>query len=125
MVKPLGGRPVRTARRNLDQRIGAPRSCRPSVRIMSDERTFPVTLMRAGPGLPYFEVGAYRYTAEWLPSVGDLITITKPAATELDPIEPLLVYVTRVEPNADTPIRVTEAKGVTLAASTDDFIVAA
>ena len=90
---------------------------------MSEERTFPVTLMRAGPGLPYFEVGAYRYTAEWLPSVGDLITITKPAS-ELDSAEPFLVYVTRVEPNADTPIRVTEAKGVRVE-TTDELIVAA
>jgi len=91
---------------------------------MSEERTFPVTLMRAGPGLPYFEVGAYRYTAEWLPSVGDLITVTKPTATDLDPVEPLLVYVTRVEPNADTPIRATEAKGVRVE-TTDELIVAA
>ena len=91
---------------------------------MSDERTFPVTLMRAGPGLPYFEVAAYRYTAEWLPSVGDLIRVTKPAAPELESPEPLLVYVTRVEPNADTPIRVTEAKGVKVE-STDELIVAA
>lgn len=91
---------------------------------MSDERTFPVTLMRAGPGLPYFEVGAYRYTAEWLPRAGDLITITKAGATELESAESLLVYVTRVEPNADTPIRVTEAKGVRLDAA-DEFIVAA
>ena len=91
---------------------------------MSEERTFPVTLMRAGPGLPYFEVGAYRYTAEWLPSAGDLITVTKPAATELEPIEPLVVYVTRVEPNAETPIRATEAKGVRVE-TTDELIVAA
>lgn len=91
---------------------------------MSEERTFSVTLMRAGPGLPYFEVGAYRYTAEWLPSAGDLITVTKPAATELDPVEPLLVYVTRVEPNADTPIRATEAKGLSVD-TTDELIVAA
>ena len=34
---------------------------------MAEERTFAVTLVRVGPGLPYFEVGAYRYTAEWLP----------------------------------------------------------
>ena len=91
---------------------------------MSEERTFPVTLMRAGPGLPYFEVGAYRYTAEWLPSAGDLITVTKSAATELDSPEPLVVYVTRVEPNAETPIRATEAKGV-LVETTDELIVAA
>ena len=91
---------------------------------MSEERTFPVTLMRAGPGLPYFEVGAYRYTAEWLPSAGDLITVTKSAATELDSPEPLVVYVTRVEPNAETPIRATEAKGLSVE-TTDELIVAA
>jgi hypothetical protein len=92
---------------------------------MSEERTFSVTLMRAGPGLPYFEVGAYRYTGAWLPVMGDLITITKAAGgTETEPVEPFLVYVTRVEPNADTPIRVTEAKGVRLD-SPDEFIVAA
>ena len=91
---------------------------------MSEERTFPVTLMRAGPGLPYFEVGAYRYTAEWLPSVGDLITVTRPTATDLDPVESFLVYVTRVEPNADTPIRATEAKGVRVETA-DELIVAA
>ena len=92
---------------------------------MSDARTFPVTLMRAGPGLPYFEVGAYRYTNAWLPVVGDLITITKATgATETEPAEPFLAYVTRVEPNADTPIRVTEAKRVRLQVP-DDVIVAA
>ena len=92
---------------------------------MSEERTFPVTLMRAGPGLPYFEVGAYRYTNAWLPVVGDLITITKATgATETEPAEPLLVYVTRVQPNAETPIRVTEAKRVRLEAP-DELIVAA
>jgi hypothetical protein len=80
--------------------------------------------MRAGPGLPYFEVAAYRYTAQWLPRAGDLITVTKAAQTDSEPVEPLLVYVTRVEPNADTPIRATEAKGVRLDAP-DEFIVAA
>jgi hypothetical protein len=91
---------------------------------MGEERTFAVTLMRAGPGLPYFEVGAYLYTGAWLPRAGDLITITKAAPSETDPVEPLLVYVTRVEPNADTPIRVTEAKGVRVGES-DELIVAA
>ncbi len=91
---------------------------------MSEERTFPVTLMRAGPGLPYFEVGAYRYTAAWLPSVGDLITVTKAAPPDDEAAAPLLVYVTRVEPNAETPIRVTEAKGVRVE-TTDELIVAA
>ena len=91
---------------------------------MSEERTFPVTLMRAGPGLPYFEMGAYRYTGVWLPRMGDLITITKATGAETEHAEPFLVYVTRVEPNAETPIRATEAKGVRLD-SPDELIVAA
>jgi hypothetical protein len=91
---------------------------------MGEERTFPVTLMRAGPGLPYFEVGAYQFTGAWLPRAGDLITITKIAVSETEPAEPFLVYVTRVEPNADTPIRVTEAKSVRLD-EPDELIVAA
>lgn len=87
---------------------------------MGEDQTFPVTLMREGRGLPYFEVGVYSYTGAWLPIAGDLVTITKIA----DPAESLLVYVTRVDPNADTPIRATEAKGVRLE-SPDEFIVAA
>jgi len=46
------------------------------------------------------------------------------AQSELEPCEPLLVFVTRVEPNADTPIRATEAKGIRPDAA-DDLIVAA
>jgi hypothetical protein len=91
---------------------------------MSDERTFAVTLVRVGPGLPYFEVAAYRYTGAWLPVVGDIITITPATSTDTDEPEQLLAYVTRVSPTADTPIRVTEAVGVT-STSPDDFIVAA
>ncbi len=91
---------------------------------MTEERTFAVTLMRTGPRLPYFEIGAYRYTAAWLPTVGDLITITGAAATDEEEPAMLLAYVTRVEPTSDTPIRVTEAKGATTAVP-DDFIVAA
>lgn len=91
---------------------------------MSDERTFAVTLVRAGRGLPTFEVGAYRYTAAWLPAEGDVITITKNAGTGTDQAEQLLAYVTRVSPSSETPIRVTEATGVTIS-SPDDYIVAA
>jgi hypothetical protein len=91
---------------------------------MSEERKFAVTLVRTGRGLPTFEVGAYRYTAEWLPVVGDVITITKAASTDTDETEQLLAYVTRVDPNAATPIRATEATGVTIS-SPDDYIVAA
>ena len=44
---------------------------------MGDEWTFDVTLVRPGPAVPYFEVGAYRYTGVSLPHVGDIVTITK------------------------------------------------
>jgi hypothetical protein len=113
--------PIRQAQSGRTAR--APRRIRPTVESMSDERTFAVTLVRAGRGLPTFEVGAYRYTAEWLPVVGDVITITKAASTDADDPEQLLAYVTRVNPNADTPIRATEAT-VTIS-SPDDYIVAA
>ena len=93
---------------------------------MSDERTFAVTLVRIGPGLPYFEVGAYRYTAEWLPVVGDIITVTQAVSADGEAPEQLLGYVTRVDPTSDTPIRVTHAKGVGVGSpSSDDYIVAA
>ena len=93
---------------------------------MSDERTFAVTLVRIGPGLPYFEVGAYRFTAEWLPVVGDIITVTKAVGADDEPPEQLLAYVTRVDPTSDTPIRVTQAKGISVGSpSPDDYIVAA
>jgi hypothetical protein len=91
---------------------------------MSDERTFAVTLVTVGPGLPYFAVGAYRYTAEWLPVVGDIVTVTKAVVTEGEQPEQILAYVTQVNPSSDTPIRVTHAKGVT-PGSSDDYIVAA
>jgi len=91
---------------------------------MGEEQTFPVTLMRAGRGLPYFEVAAYRYTGMSLPVAGDLITVTPSGGGETEPAGSFLVYVTRVDPNADVPIRATEAKGVSLE-SPDEFIVAA
>ena len=92
---------------------------------MFEVRTFAVTLVRVGHGLPYFEVGAYRYTAEWLPVVGDIITVTKAVSGEDGP-EQLLAYVTRVDPTSDAPIRVTHAKGVSVGSpSADDYIVAA
>ena len=92
---------------------------------MSEERTFAVTMVRAGRGLPTFEVGAYRYTAEWLPDVGDLITITRASGTETDEPATQVAYVTRVDPTSEPPIRVTEANGVATDASADDYIVAA
>jgi hypothetical protein len=91
---------------------------------VSEERTFAVTLVRVGPGLPYFEVGAYRYTAEWLPVIGDIITVTKATVPEGESPEQVLAYVTQVNPASETPIRVTHAKGVSVR-SPDDYIVAA
>ena len=79
---------------------------------MGDEWTFDVTLVRPGPAVPYFEVGAYRYTGVSLPHVGDIITITK-ATTDAEQPEEIVAYVTRVDPRSETPIRVTGATGVT------------
>ena len=82
-----------------------------------------MTLVRVGPGLPFFERGAYRYTGTWLPLVGDLITVTRASGAE-DEGEELLGYVTWVNAASDTPIRVTQAKGVA-SPPPDDYIVAA
>ena len=81
--------------------------------------TFAVTLVRPGPAVPSFEVAAYRYTGASLPYVGDIITVTKATTTGNAGAEreELLAYVTRVDPSSDTPIRVTEAPGVTFASS--------
>ena len=70
--------------------------------------TFAVTLVRPGPAVPFFEVGAYRYTGVSLPHVGDIVKILKDTTDAEDP-EEMLAYVTRVDPTSDTPIRVTEA----------------
>jgi hypothetical protein len=84
-------------------------------------RTFSVTLVKVGPGLPYFEVGAYRYTAEWLPQVGDTIWIQPIAADDGDPAAELRGYVTRVNPTSETPISVVEVETPALLA-TDDLL---
>ena len=87
---------------------------------MGDGWTFAVTLVRPGAAVPSFEVAAYRYTGASLPYVGDIIAVRK-ATTTTDNAgverEELLAYVTRVDPSSDTPIRVTEAAGVTFASS--------
>lgn len=88
---------------------------------MQGEQTFAVTMMRAGPALPYFEIGAYRYTADRLPAEGDIITIVPAATVGGGEAERLPAYVMRVDPASDTPIRVTEAGG--RASSIDDYIV--
>jgi len=88
-----------------------------------EERTFAVTFVRIGRGLPTFEVGAYVYTGTWLPAVGEVITITRVTDAPDEPRD-RLAFVTRVDPVSDTPIRVTEPSGV-VAVSPDDYIVAA
>ena len=90
---------------------------------MSDGWTFAVTLVRPGPAVPHFEVGAYRYTGASLPYVGDIVTITKATNTDTEDGGELLAYVTRVDPTSDTPIRVTEATGAS-STSPDDYIAA-
>ena len=94
-----------------------------SVRGMGDGWTFAVTLVRPGPAVPSFEVGAYRYTGVSLPYVGDIVTITKPTADNAER-EEMLAYVTRVDPTSDTPIRVTAATGVTSTSPDDPIGVA-
>ena len=91
---------------------------------MTDEQTYAVTLVRAGSGLPSFEVGAYRYTGRWLPSVGDVVTVSKIAGAEPDEQRELTAYVTRVDPMSDTPIRVMLATDAGPASYDDDIIAA-
>jgi hypothetical protein len=90
---------------------------------MGDERTFSVTLVKVGPGLPYFEVGAWEYTAEWLPQVGDTIAITRISGPDAGEPEQAWGFVTRVNPTGQTPISVTELKSAPT--SPDDYILAA
>ena len=77
---------------------------------MVDERTFAVTLVKTGSALPLFEVGAYRYTADWLPQVGETIAI-RPASAPEGSAPDLQGYVTRINPASDTPISVIEIEG--------------
>jgi hypothetical protein len=78
---------------------------------MGVPHTYGVTLVKVSSGLPLFEVGAYRYTGDRLPRVGDTIPISCVAA----PGE-LHGYVTRINPASETPISVVEV------ASTDSSI---
>jgi hypothetical protein len=89
---------------------------------MGDERTFTVTLVKVGPGLPYFEVGAWTYTAEWLPEVGDTIAVSRLCDPDGAAPEETWGFVTRVDPVADTPISVTEVTSAPRAP--DDYILA-
>ena len=54
----------------------------------------------------------YRYEGVSLPKAGDIITVTK-ASKDAEQREEMLAYVTWVDPKSDTPIRVTDALGVT------------
>ena len=73
---------------------------------MADERTYTVTLVKVGRGLPYFEVGAWQYTAEWLPEVGDTIAIKRVSAPDGEAPEEAWGFVTRVESDTrDTDLR--------------------
>jgi hypothetical protein len=107
------GRTTRSDVDKLVERFVATLALSRSVRGMGDGWTFAVTLVRPGPAVPSFEVGAYRYTGTSLPYVGDIVTITKATTTDTEERNELLAYVTRVDPTSDTPIRVTEATGVT------------
>ena len=73
---------------------------------MGGPHTYSVKMVRPSTGLPSFEVGAYEYVGERLPYVGETILLRR----VVDPDEGSEVrgYVTRVDPNAGTPISVTE-----------------
>ena len=115
------GRTGRSDVDKLDEGVVRHRHFSRSVRGMGDGWTFAVTLVKPGLAVPYFEVGAYRYTGPSFPHVGDIVTITK-ATTDAEEREEMIAYVTRVDPTSETPIRVTEATGVT-STSPDDFTV--
>jgi hypothetical protein len=87
---------------------------------MGREHTYAVTLIKAGVGIPLVEVGAYRYTADWLPQVGDTIPI-RPASSSEEGASELQGYVTRVNPVSDAPISVVEVEGGER--SVDDVVV--
>ena len=80
-----------------------------------DSRSFAVTLVKVGAGLPQVEVGAYRYTNDRLPRVGETIVV-RPAAGGVD----LYGYVTRVKPDSESPISVVEIEDTGTA---DDVLV--
>jgi hypothetical protein len=71
--------------------------------------TLAVTLVKLGSGYPVFEVGAYQYVGTRLPDTGDTITITRAPGVETHGPRQRLVYVTRVDPRSEVPIRAVEA----------------
>jgi hypothetical protein len=80
-----------------------------------DGRSFAVTLVKVGSGLPQFEIGAYTYTSDRLPSVGETIVV-RPTSGGAD----LHGYVTRIRPDSEAPISVVEVEDTT---SADDYVV--
>jgi hypothetical protein len=89
-----------------------------------DDITYAVTLVKVGPGLPVFEIGAYTYTGRWLPQVGDTISIRPVSARDGEAPEDLQGYVTRINPTSNSPISVLAvASDATEASSTDDYLV--
>ncbi len=68
-------------------------------------RAFMVTMVRPGV-MPSFEVGAYEYFGRGLPLVGETIVIRRTHGPEAGEVRQ--GYVTRLNPDSDTPIAVTE-----------------
>ncbi len=114
LARPPGGTPATSGEADLAKRRGAGARSRATVGDM-DGRSFAVTLVKVGSGLPLFEIGAYTYTSDRLPSVGETIVV-HPAAGGAD----LHGYVTRIKPDSDAPISVVEVEDTT---SADDFVV--
>ena len=88
---------------DLDKWLGLSSDRPHSVYPVGDEQTYAVTLVKVGAGLPIVEVGAYRYTADRLPTVGERIPITPVSA-----LGEIHGYVTRINPASDSPISVVE-----------------
>jgi len=80
-----------------------------------DGRSFAVTLVKVGSGLPQVEIGAYTYTGDRLPSVGETIVVHGAGGGR-----DLRGYVTRIKPDSAAPISVVELEDTT---SADDFVV--
>ena len=93
------------------------------VRCMGGLYTYSVTLVTPTNGLPSFEVGAYEYTGDRLPYVGETIPLRKIVGP--DGGDEVHGYVTRVDPDAGTPISATAvAEPVPEAAATiEDVLV--
>ncbi len=68
-------------------------------------RAFGVTMVRPGV-MPSFEVGVYEYYGRGLPLVGETIVIRRTQGPEAGEVKQ--GYVTRLNPESDTPIAVTE-----------------